>query len=978
MAKYDERIPGSITKTSDSQLERISEISNVNRTITEMQRKIDQEVSQTIDEVDKYEGIKDVQNSLSKVLNIMGNTVGNIGKGFTKIASETSKASADAIKQYGRAITQDININKQNLLAMTLARSTPIFGYFAAKFMETDVFKRAREKMSANIAAALGSLTSKFREGFTGFVSRIRGKRKGGKEDLDKISEEYNIPKMQRGGIVKKEGLAHLHAGEAIMPIEKILDRIDESISLSRNLSQISTRTQMNMLSKMDRFISYGADTSKKNIFSAFISAAGDVHRQYEQPAEMRMLRSLLAIQDALGAQIGKWSQVWQKLLMEHPAIRQIVFSLKTLYMGLVSFPAKIVYSFFKPRGGYQNQVSRSRNPMEAVAQNTGILYVGSMWRLDNIAKFTRAAAEATRDLSGAITGKKYPALEGVPTGIWSIIGLGRGLLNFLTKHGTKALGKLLGHILLFPEITDSFNKLAITLTRTRKLPKFGRAKEMEAIYGKGTPTQITDIDPQQIKRAERREEKKVRNEIKLIEYIKDVEENTAAQTKISKWMKLQKKAEMMYGIGKSVWKTISSLIGPLLLFAMGLIRNPKKAIGFITRPFIRGLGTMFLSFIGRLSSAIVSGISKMFIFSKNVLKNIKLGGIFGKIGGGVAGKVALPIVLIMGAYNIIADFIRGWKEGGILSGLRKAFIGEKEGGLMSAFKTSGKWAAIGAGIGTVVFPGPGTLVGGIIGTVIGAVLGFFGSDRLKEGIKKISKSIVGKFLGGLWWVIKKVFSVGWKVIKASAKGGWKAIKWVGKKVAEIISWPFRKLYSLMQLAGEFIKEKLQNTPVIGWVLDKTGILPRDQSSKIQEIQQKEEKSWWAKAKSAVSDKKPTDVPGINFSGISDFDHSGTIDKGKDPLVKSADLLKEGYTQGMSQAQVLQSLENISDKLDKASDKITASLTNNANFVTTNVTSQMNNTTQAISNMGSRGKEKMSNYSEKVLRGSLEEDFVYG
>ncbi|RLI46736.1 hypothetical protein DRO61_08865, partial [Candidatus Bathyarchaeota archaeon] len=114
-------------------------------------------------------------------------------------------------------------------------------------------------------------------------------------------------------------------------------------------------------------------------------------------------------------ATVGTWSQVYQKMLVTNPFFRNILFSLKGI-SSVITSPAKLIYQAFKSRGGYQGHLSHAKNPSQATAENVGLLYTEGMWRLDNIALFTRATAEATRDISTAITGKKYKQLEGVGT----------------------------------------------------------------------------------------------------------------------------------------------------------------------------------------------------------------------------------------------------------------------------------------------------------------------------------------------------------------------------------------------------------------------------------------------------------------------------------------------------------------------------------------------------------------------------------
>jgi len=421
--------PGSITQPADSKNERIAEVSNVNRVVQEMQEKTKQDIKETQYDVENARGIEDVQNSMVKVLSSLNSTVGNIGYGFAKVAASTSKASADVLK----SVTEDIKLNKQNTVATALATASPIFGYFAAKFVETDVWKNAKEKMKANISDALGSVTSKFREGFSGLISRAR--LKGRKErPIKSITSNKGIPKMQHGGYVKKEGLAHLHPAEVVMPIEEVLGRIDKSIGITEELAKSVRRTELHSLARMHTYVASQQKFEKVGLFKGYLRAMKQVHEQYTEPSDIRMLRALLAIQDAIGAQVSSYQQIWQKMLIEHPFFRHVAFALKGLG-SVFGAPFRFIYSIFKSRGGYKAHLSKATNPLEAMVENLGKIYAEGMWRLDNIALYTKATAEATRDLSSAFTGKQYKTLEGIPSGIWSFFRGGRSILNWMTKQ---------------------------------------------------------------------------------------------------------------------------------------------------------------------------------------------------------------------------------------------------------------------------------------------------------------------------------------------------------------------------------------------------------------------------------------------------------------------------------------------------------------------------------------------------------------
>jgi len=414
---------------------RVAAISSVNKAISDLQKRSQDIVTKT---KNKISGAGEIEKSLTKVLDALSGTMKNIGKSFARIATSTTRAVISSISQYSKAITQDISIHKESFLAMTLARSTPIFGYFVAKFMETDLFKRMRERLSESLSNVFGAITLKAREKIQEFLAR---KKKEPKEITtakptkekkaivlpEKAAKE--IPKLQKGGYVEKGGLVRVHPGEIVAPIDKVLKKVDESIGATKHLVNLTKAAQIRSMARMNVYVGKIQRVQKESILKGFIRAASEVHRQFEEPANMRMLRAVLAIQDTLGATVGTWPQIWQKMLVTHPTFRNLMFSLKVI-RDVTAIPFKLAYEFVRERGGYQRDLSRNRNPMAAAAENIGTLYVGTMWRLDTIVTFLKASTQAIRDLATFVTGIQYPAVKGLGTGRWSIFDVFRSGLK--------------------------------------------------------------------------------------------------------------------------------------------------------------------------------------------------------------------------------------------------------------------------------------------------------------------------------------------------------------------------------------------------------------------------------------------------------------------------------------------------------------------------------------------------------------------
>jgi len=159
---------------NDSAYNRAQGISSISSTLSKNQRSsnktmgelnksvrnIVQDQKNATNEVGYSKGISDVERSMNVILKKLSYTIDEFGRGAKKITSATAIATKETLKEYGRAIHEDINVNKQNLLAMSLAKSTPIFGYFVAKFMETNVFKKAAENIKKSLANQMLDLSS--------------------------------------------------------------------------------------------------------------------------------------------------------------------------------------------------------------------------------------------------------------------------------------------------------------------------------------------------------------------------------------------------------------------------------------------------------------------------------------------------------------------------------------------------------------------------------------------------------------------------------------------------------------------------------------------------------------------------------------------------------------------------------------------------------------------------------------------------
>ena len=93
------------------------------------------------------------------------------------------------------------------------------------------------------------------------------------------------------------------------------------------------------------------------------------------------------------------------------------------------------------------------------------------------------------------------------------------------------------------------------------------------------------------------------------------------------------------------------------------------------------------------------------------------------------------------------------------ISGFIGGFIGGTEKGIKGMFANAGKFALIGAGIGTFFFPPFGTLIGAAIGALLGGIAGYIGGERIAKFAQSIFdqlKEIVRGFVDSVLIPIKR------------------------------------------------------------------------------------------------------------------------------------------------------------------------------------------------------------------------------
>jgi hypothetical protein len=414
-----------LKKTAEQEYEeRLKNIGGVNAAAAKMQAGIEERIDE-IKDIGTQEGIEQVSKATSSVLRSLSAVIKEVAMGTRKITVGTALATKEAIGQYGKAISEDISFKKENIMAMGLARASPIFGYFASKFMETDVFKSAADRIKTTFSDAISSVGGKFKGLFTTGMDRVKGL-----FDKGKRAEAGAVPKLQAGGVVGKGGLAEVHKAEVVMPIDLLLKKIDELKAPSEKAVEavgkpvkMFNRLLATMSKRQHSIEAYTlrrGPQERRGLIKSFLSAYTDTFEEYQLPWQQQMIRLQRRMVFGLIGIGNRFRIALSTMLYENPLIRNFLWSVGAI--GKVfALPGTIL---FKKRGGYEADLPRSgKNPFENLVEIAGTTYTGVMYQSDKIIAHARASSEALQDIAGIITGKDYKQIEEIERQRWSIAG---------------------------------------------------------------------------------------------------------------------------------------------------------------------------------------------------------------------------------------------------------------------------------------------------------------------------------------------------------------------------------------------------------------------------------------------------------------------------------------------------------------------------------------------------------------------------
>ncbi len=365
---------------------------------------------------------RELSSSTAKILGAMNESVRQLAIGTKNITTSTAIGSKELLSQYGKAISEDVNYNKQNMLATSLSQSSPIFGYFAAKFMETDVFRGAADKIKFRLGSAINdaflvskgmlrSLSDKAADMFTRtpkiqyskeskrYMGDIRVAAEDIKDEINKRKSTGKIKQAQTGGYVKKGGLVNVHTGEIITPIEKLpkiqaaMNRVsgsDVTQKTQSTLSSISGMLAENAL-QMEDFVGESKKV-QRTLIKSFVHGYKTARDPGEKTWQDRMLKATVEMKIAMTGMTSRLRIAWQRVLTEHPFFKNMLGAFEIFKMSVFS-PIKFLFGM---RGGYRRYLPRSQNQFENISQGINVTFVQQMIRLDKIIFYLKTITDIT------------------------------------------------------------------------------------------------------------------------------------------------------------------------------------------------------------------------------------------------------------------------------------------------------------------------------------------------------------------------------------------------------------------------------------------------------------------------------------------------------------------------------------------------------------------------------------------------------
>ena len=360
---------------------------------------------------------------------------------------EMLKKTSEMTKEIAGTLKSALDIDTQNLVGKSLAVSSPIIGYFAAKLIESPAFKNAL----AGIGKSLGALVSRGFEGAKNLWRKIvpgkkddgyrnvteslapaevrvpkqkktkqtQPRRRKGKPGIDKVAGK--IPKLASGGFIEQTGLVKAHVGEYVMNPSDVQSTMQGLGNLSEKLDNLPMA--MKVYAEHAGFSLVRYLKSWVEPFIQEFKTSSDNFNENLQDGKVIavMYRVLLDLRNQLIPQLTIGNRItlaFKQALFEHPLF---FFTYRALRTGLrfLTFPIR---SVLKRRGGYKTDLPKT-DSFHAIPGILSVLYVGTMTKFD-------AVIGNLKLISEGLVGKKVDEKDNE----WTILGKTVSALKWLNK----------------------------------------------------------------------------------------------------------------------------------------------------------------------------------------------------------------------------------------------------------------------------------------------------------------------------------------------------------------------------------------------------------------------------------------------------------------------------------------------------------------------------------------------------------------
>jgi len=305
--------------------------------------------------------------------------------------------------------------------------------------METDVFQKAAQNIKDQMGNAVSFVGAKLKTvlsaPFRGISSLFKKRNKLPAESLGKDPKTgrrgtfverdgkihfhpigrskmtpMKIPKMARGGYVEKGGLTRLHPAEVVMPIDKLLDRIDEKIENEADvrMNKMMRGITVQQMRMMKRYMKTQAEVQTKS----FTDSYKEQYKSFVEPFNTKMVDAFSDLKTALLGQpnnIGiSMRLMWQRFLGKHPFFTKFL-QFSDMFLKTLTWPIKFL---FKRRGGrlFRWVASKSSNPIVSTAETLSRFTPAALGYYDNMLTVLKDSLIVQKDLVSFFTGQRYSA----------------------------------------------------------------------------------------------------------------------------------------------------------------------------------------------------------------------------------------------------------------------------------------------------------------------------------------------------------------------------------------------------------------------------------------------------------------------------------------------------------------------------------------------------------------------------------------